>query len=129
MDGYSGVDAQQEDARSTAAARIQALLVAKRDALKERFEFINAMHDDGTITYDAVVEANELLLQAELELAPTKERRAEIHEKRIKNYQSFEKSTLDMFNAGTANGAAMQLAIANRIQAEIDAHRDAEDGK
>ena len=74
----AGVDAQQEDARSTSAARIQALLVAKRDALKERFEFINAMHDDGTITYDAVVEANELLLQAELELAPSKERRAEI---------------------------------------------------
>ena len=123
-----GVDAQQ-DARPAADVEIQRLLVAKRDALRERFEFMKAMNDDGTVTYDALVDANESLLQAELELAPTKERRAEIHKKRIENYQLLEKIAVEEFNAGTADGAAKQLATANRIQAEIDSLRDAANAK
>lgn len=115
----------QIDARSTADAEIRTLLVARRDAFKKRFEFIKSMNDNGAITHAATVEAHELLLQAELELAPTKKVRAEIHEKRIKNYQHLEKTALNNSKIGTEDGAGVQLAIANRMQAEIDSLRDA----
>jgi hypothetical protein len=117
------INAQQEE-RTTTGAKLRDLLTAKRDVLKERFDYIKANHDLGTVPYDKVLLAHELFLKTELELASTKEQRLDICKKRIENYRFLEDRAMAEVQSGRGTSDETLLATANRIQAEIDCLRE-----
>jgi hypothetical protein len=115
-------DAQQTDQIQN-DKELQQLLSQRRGVLKERFDIIKAGHDDGRHSYKRVISAQDMLLNAELELASTKADRIEIYRKRIENFRFLEELATARVKKALATADEKLLATANRIQAEIDCIR------
>lgn len=103
---------------------LRELLIAKRDVLNERLALVKARFETETVQYDEVIQAQEAVLLAELELATTPEQRIQICKKRVENFQYLEDRLVAEFRSGQATADEKLLATVNRIQAQIDLVRE-----
>ena len=103
---------------------MQELLRQKRDALKERLDYLKATYDAGTEHYEQVALARDALLLAELDLAPLQAERMEICKRRIENFRSLEELATEQWRSGNVSSDAKLSATIHRIQAEIDCVRE-----
>jgi outer membrane protein TolC len=104
--------------------KITELMTQRRDTLRERFTAVQARYNSGTMSVDAVITANDDLLDAELELASSKPERLELCKKRVENLRGLEKVLAQRHEQGSASIESKLLATAARLQAEIDCLRE-----
>ena len=114
--------------KTDSAQKIQALLLERRDVLKQRLLVLETQLKNGLISaLDIVVSARNDLLKAELALATNKQQRVELLRQRLKNFQEFEKYNKERFDAGQGSFETdVLLSQAERIQAQIDLMREEE---
>lgn len=114
----------QQETPSLSDTKMRNLIIGKRDVLQQRLDYLTASYKRGDEPYDSVLQAHELLLQAELELATTRESRLEIFTRRVENYQRMEDWLTRRFELGQTTADRRLLATAQRMQAEIDRIRE-----
>jgi hypothetical protein len=110
----------QTKGSSPSKLKLRELLSAKRDALKERHAYVRTRFEQGVESYDAVLQAQELYLRTELELATAADVRRAICNQRVEVFRQLEERASKAVKDGTTTLDANLLATANRIQAEID---------
>ena len=116
--------AASQDKQAGPDSSIRKLLFQRRDVLRELLDFVTAHHELGTVTLADVVQARNGWLEAELDVARTREERVQIHERRVKNWRDLESLTRQDFAAGTATPKEMLVAKAARLKAEIELLRE-----
>lgn len=113
---------------STAAPAIEdselrALLEARRDVLKQAVEILNTSFRQGITSPNAVIAANVALLEAELELAKSKEERLLVLQQLLEHHKQLEQQTEKMFEATLGRREDCLAAKAARLKAEIALHK------
>ena len=111
--------AQQNDELGN-AAKIRELQQQRFDALRKRYEVVQARYDDGSLGLEDVVAAQDALLIAKLEIAESRQEQLQIGKERIDNLRSKEKLEDVKFESGRGRAEDRYAAKAARIQAEID---------
>jgi hypothetical protein len=112
---------ESQDSRPAAAdVKINKLQVERRDTLRRLLEVVTVRHRAGQGTVDNVIRAQAGLLDAELQLARTKEERIRMHEERVKNARGLENVLEHQYTAAHVSIDQWLTAKAARLQAEID---------
>jgi outer membrane protein TolC len=113
--------AESQDATQAATdVKINKLLVERRDTLRKLLGAVTVQHRAGQTTINKVIQAQNGLLDAELQLADTKEERIRIHEKRLENSRNLENLVEHQHAAAAVAIDQVLVAKAARLQAEID---------
>ena len=114
----------QQPTDSDSDASLSALLTQRRDTLEKRVEVLEYMLAQGKVEATAVFAARDQLLDAELQLAETKEQRLALHRTRIDNMRELEELIKRRHKAGQSPLEAALSTTAARLQAEIDLLRE-----
>lgn len=114
----------QEESKAESGDKLTKLLQERRDTLAKRVAALEMQLGHGELKIDSVIAARGDLLEAELQLAKTKNRRVEIFMKRIDNMRELENSVKLQFENGLATNESYLAATAARLQAEIDLIRE-----
>ena len=101
-------------------------MIQRRDVLLQLVKQLEKKFSQGHCKVDSVVAARGQLLDAELELATTKDKRLEILQKRIKNLRELEDSLNILHQAGKTTLDTLLSARAARLKAEIELVRENE---
>ena len=110
----------QQATESDSHAALNELLTKRRDTLKTRVDVLEQMHADGRLPLTTVVAGRDQLLDAELQLAKTKEQRLLLYQKRIENMRALEDTIKRRYENGRSSLESALSATAARLQAEID---------
>lgn len=117
--------AESQDAPQVSTdAKINKLLVERRDTLRQLLDAVTARHRVGQATINQVLRAQSGLLHAELQLANTREDRVRIREERLKTARELESVSKHQYEAAAAPRDSWLEAKAGRLQAEIDLLRE-----
>ena len=114
----------QQETESDSSVVLNELLTERRDTLAKRLATLETKSAQGQLKIDAVIAARDQLLDAELQLAKTKEQRLAIFQKRIDNMRELEDSVKLQNENGLATPESLLAATAARLQAEIDLVRE-----
>ena len=114
----------QQATESDSHAALNELLTKRRDTLKQRVDVLEQMHADGSLSLTAVLAGRDQLLDAELQLAKTKEQRLTLYQKRLDNMRALEDMVKKRYEAGQITLDSTLSARAARLQAEIDLLRE-----
>lgn len=85
----SGARAQQDEDHGR-DKKLQTLLTQRRETLQERLKFVLAMYKNGRMELQQVIDARNAVLEAEIELASTTERRLALLQERIESLRELE---------------------------------------
>jgi hypothetical protein len=119
-----------QSSQNEAHQKIVSLLKEKRDILQKKMDLLKKQFQSGTVTFDSVILATNQLLDAEFDLAATKEERIVICEKKLKNAQEYERIIKDKHKSGFQVLATAVLdARAACLDAEIQLIREKSDKK
>lgn len=100
--------------------KIVELQKQRRDILKQRVEALASRHSEGQIQVMQVIHARDDLYLAELDLVSTPKDRVKLSKMRLKNLAELEEATTLRYANGVGTVEDKLVAIASRIQAEID---------
>ena len=106
------------------SSQIQTLLKERRDTLHELVLAVKEQFRHGIGTHDAVIRASNQLLDAELELAQTREERIGIHKQRVRNLKELEEYARQRQRAAQVSVDKVLEARAARLGAEIELLRE-----
>ena len=108
------------------AEKMNRLMLERRDVLFQIVLTFKSRYERGTIKMDAVYRAQSELLNAELELAKTKEDRLAALNSQLANCQSMELMAIALQKVGSLGGETETVlaATAGRLQAEIQILRE-----
>lgn len=119
--------------RSTAAAadepanpgHLKKLLLERAETLRSYVDATRAAYETDTITLEQLLAANQELLEAELEVADSKEKRIAIYKKMVDNARQVEAKVKALHDAGARGGEAEKYyhAKATRLRMEIGLER------
>jgi hypothetical protein len=112
--------AQTEKRDVDTTANIDSLLRERRDTFRQILDIVKAQHEERGAQLDAVLQASNQLLDAELQLAESRDERIRLHEKRVKNFKELDDVARRGHDAGTVSAKKMLLVKAARLQAEVD---------
>jgi len=118
--------AQSQDQPEPKNAQLEKLLIERRDTARELVAAVEAEYAVGAETVGALVRAQNVLLDAELDLAKTKPERIRIHEQRVKNLRRVEAEIAAKAKLGVAGASTADLKSAqvSRLTAEIELERE-----
>lgn len=109
----------------TTSAEIDTLLRKRRDVFQQILTIVKAQNEEnGGATRDAVLQATNQLLAAELQLAKSRDERVCLLQKRVKNFKELEDVAQSGNDSGVVTGKEVPLAKAARLQAEVDLLRE-----
>lgn len=108
---------------SDRSEKIKALMTQRRDVLAKRVAAAETQYKSGLVTLDLVISARDDLFEAELDLAPTQERRIELLRSRLKNIREGEHRVLELQKVGGRSETDALLATSRRLLAEIELER------
>lgn len=119
---------QDRLASSTAALQVEdpelrALREARRDVLKEAVEILGVRFREGGSSPNAFIAANVALLEAELELAGSKEERVHVLQQLLEQHKELEQRMEEMSDLGVGRPEDYLTAKAARLKAEIELHK------
>jgi hypothetical protein len=100
--------------------KIVELQKQRRDILKERVKALESKHNDGQIQVMQVIHARDDLYLAELELVSLPEERVHFSKLRLQNVEELEEVATLRHANGVGTFEEKLVAVAARIQAEID---------
>jgi hypothetical protein len=108
-----------------ASKQLEALLKERRDTLRQMVENLEVGQRSGTgITELSVLHARNELLDAELDLAKTREERVAVREKMVANLKVIEKAAEMQYRMGTTTPETLLRAKAARLKAEAQLLRE-----
>ncbi len=116
----------QESAEADERPQLEELMIQRRDVLLQLVKTLEMKFSQGLCRVDSVVAARAQLLDAELELATTKDARLKILHKQIKNLRELEDSLKIRHQAGQVPSDTLLSARAARLKAEIALARENE---
>ena len=119
----SAARAQQAN-ESDSRSELTRLLTKRRDTLQMRVELLEQRLAQSDAMIDSVVTARNQLLDANLQLATTKNQRLDILRKRIENMRGLEDATKQRHEDGKTTMVSVLAVTAGRLQAEIDLARE-----
>jgi hypothetical protein len=106
--------------KGKSAEKIKKLLTQRRDLLKKTLDLhFRAIQGGGALRADRLTKLSKELLQAELDLAATPKERLAAHEARLELAKRIEKTVRKAHEAGGATTIDLNLAEADRIEAEV----------
>lgn len=105
-------------------SKVLQLLTERRDTVRELRDTLNASYISGQTEYTTVVEVEDELLEAELDLAISRADRLAIHEDLVENRKRTEELLQQRFKLGAALTTEVLYAKAARLKAEIDLQRE-----
>jgi hypothetical protein len=111
--------AQPTAASSDAAAKLAELLDEREATLKKLLEALQRRSEVGHATTEDVIQASIQLLKAQLDRAPTKDKRIDLHEKIVDNYRKAEDVARIRQREAQVPVDAVLKAKAKRLRAEI----------
>ena len=103
---------------------ISMLMQERRDALRDRAETLRNENRKGRVDVARVLHAENDLIDAELELARTKDERVTLHTKALENYEKIEQFAELSIKSGIGSIPEQLNAKANRIAAKIELLRE-----
>jgi hypothetical protein len=115
-----------QPAQKADAEKIKRLMLERRDTLLKIVETFRSRYERGTMKIDAVYRAQSDLLNAELDLAKTREERLAALNSQLANCQAIEARALELQKVGALGGEVefVLTATAARLQAEIQILRE-----
>ena len=112
---------------NTAHAQAPAIDPDVEKILRERLEHLrycaiseNSLLKTARGSFDRLINANRLVLEAELELAKTPAERIEAREKLLKHAEELEETAVARLEAGLISTSEMRLAKAIKLRAQAD---------
>jgi outer membrane protein TolC len=108
----------QDDADTS--AKLESLLRERRDTLRQLVQVVGVHYRDGRTTEDAVVCANNRLLEAELDLLTAKAERIAVYEQLVENMRRLEEVAAARHEVGVGSIEEVLAAKAARLRAEIE---------
>ena len=109
-----------QDQPQNVKKKIVELQTQRRDILKERVKALESKHNDGQIKVIPVIHARDDFYLAELELVSLPEERVNLSKLRLQNMVEFEEFATLRHANGVGTVEDKLVAVAARIQAEID---------
>jgi hypothetical protein len=103
---------------------MKALLQERRDVLAERVSVLEKRYAGGTTSVRTVLKAKDQLLDAELQLATTKDQRMVLYRKRRDNLRRLEDFVKKLYEGGQCEFERTLSVTASRLQADIDLLRE-----
>jgi outer membrane protein TolC len=82
------------------------------------------MYTAGSVSLTTILAGRDQLLDAELQLAKTKEQRLTLYQERLDNMRALEDAVKKRYEAGQSTLESKLSATAARLQAEIDLLRE-----
>ena len=114
----------QEEGQTSPESRINRLLIERRDILRELLDAVKLRYESGETSVNSVFHAQNVLIEADLELAQTDIERMGIHDMRVKNLRNFENALEQQHSQGEATVEQLLASKAARMQAEIEFLRE-----
>ncbi|TWT65697.1 TolC family protein [Crateriforma conspicua] len=102
---------------------IRKLLTERRDTYKSLVEIVNESYLVGRAEHRQLIQVQNDLLQAELDLATTRSERLKIHQQLVDNLQAYEKLLEARFANGTTQQTDVLSTKADRLKAEVALRR------
>ncbi|QDV66291.1 hypothetical protein [Crateriforma conspicua] len=102
---------------------IRKLLTERRDTYKSLVEIVNQSYLVGRAEHRQLIQVQNDLLQAELDLATTRSERLKIHQQLVDNLQAYEKLLEARFANGTTQQTDVLSTKADRLKAEVALRR------
>ena len=99
---------------------VEKVLRERVTVLQEAARLTHESHRRGTIAFTRVMAADQAVLDAELELAPSAAERVRIRESLLQNLQELEKTVEQLVQSGEAPQMDLLNARANRLRAQAD---------
>ncbi len=103
---------------------MQKLMAQRLATLRSIEELLREQHEAGRARVDAVLVAALDRLQAELDLAGTKDRRIELLKEQLLQARALEATSKQRFQAGTTSEVQVLQAVAFRLELEIRLERE-----
>ncbi len=104
-------------------SKVKALLTEKLGVLQEVASRTTKAYQVGSASFAEVLEANQAVRGAELDLCDTDKERIAVLEKKLEEAKEFEKKADQQMKAGTASPSAVLKAKVNRLDVEIALER------
>jgi hypothetical protein len=107
-------------------AQLNKLRTERVETLREHVKATRAAHDTDTVPLENLLTANQELLDAELELAATRQERLAIYEKTVDHTKQLETKIKALFDVGARGGEAEKYfhSKAARLRVEIALERE-----
>ncbi|WP_413432739.1 hypothetical protein [Crateriforma spongiae] len=102
---------------------IRKLLTERRDTFKSLVEIVNESYLVGRAEHRQLIQVQNDLLQAELDLATTRSERLKLYQQLVDNLQAYEKLLEARFANGTTQQTDVLSTKADRLKAEVALRR------
>ena len=103
--------------------KLKSLLSERKALLGQAVDLAKQAYRAGQTDFNSVLDLEQELLQAELELAETREQRLELYRQRVENATALEKVAAKQFKTGRATQLEVLKAKSALLQSQIDLER------
>lgn len=118
---WMGIAVSGADLKQDRNQEIRTLQVQKRATLQQNLDMLVEAHRAATTTsIDEVIAARNTFLEAEFDLAENQQQEVAIRKQQLDNYRMLEKVAEQRFRTGATAPGDRLIAIATRIEAEIE---------
>ena len=104
-------------------SKLKALLKEKLAVAQEALAIVKKAHQNGDTSIEGVVEANQIVGKAELDLCDTNAERVAVLERMLAQTKDFEKSVTELVKAAAAPKTTLLKARLNRLDVEVALER------
>lgn len=122
---FSQTAVSQTQQEAASDKRLNSLLTERRDTLRQVVDLVIVEYRGGAGTIEEIIQAQNALLDAELDIAKTNAERVRIREEQVKNFRELENLLKQRHESGSGiTKSELLVAKATRLEAEINLLRE-----